>query len=218
MLPDTLLGLAVFAAGAGPGYLYVRLSEARRPRIERGSVEQAAELVVFGALSSGIAVLLTLALGRWTGLIDPVQLAADPSTYVASEPLGSLLALMIVIAVSYGAVWLVTTRVLHRGGPAISPGETAWYGAFHRMLPKDHAVYATVELRDGRAVAGLVVAYTPESDGTREIVLSEPTDGSLWLRGANGRAVELPDTFMIVEGSDIATVSGRYIPVANAGH
>ena len=212
MLPDTLLGLVLFAAGAGPGYLYVRLSEARQPRRERTALSEAAELVVFGALSSAVAFLIALTIGEVTDLLDTAQLASDPTRYVATEPLRSLLALVLVVVVSYGGVWLATTQILHRGEATISPGETAWYGVFHRMLPKDHGVYATVELRDGRAVAGLVIAYTPEPDDPREIVLSRPVDGSLWLRNEDGDAVPLPDTFIVLQGTDIFSVSGRYTP------
>ncbi len=217
MLPDTLLGLVVFAAGAGPGYLYVRLSQARQPRYERSTLEEAAEFVVFGALSSGIAVLLALAFGEATNLINTTALAAEPTRYVATEPLRSLFSLVIVVAISYGGVWLLTTKVLHPGDATISPGETAWYGVFHRMLPKDHGVYATVELRDGRAVAGLVIAYTPEPDDPRELVLSRPVNGKLWMRDTDRKAVELPDTFIVLQGEDIAAVSGRYTPTAEGG-
>lgn len=217
MLPDTLLGLVVFAAGAGPGYLYVRLSQARQPRYERSALEEAAEFVVFGALSSGIAVLLALTVGEATNLLDTSKLAEDPTRYVATEPLRSVVALVLVLGVSYGGVWVVTTRVLHPGKPTISPGETAWYGVFHRMLPVDHGVYATVELRDGRAVAGLVIGYTPEPDDPRELVLSKPVDGTLWLRDKGGEAVKLPDTFIVLQGADIAAVAGRYTPKAEGG-
>lgn len=217
MLPDTLLGLVVFAAGAGPGYLYVRLSQARHPRYERSTLEEAAEFVVFGALSSGIAVLLALTIGEATNLLDTNELADDPTRYVATEPFRSLISLALVIAISYGGVWLVTTQLLHRGEATISPGETAWYGVFRRMLPPDHGVYATAELRDGRAVAGLVIAYTPEPDEPRELVLSRPVDGKLWVRDKEGNAVELPDTFIVLQGADIAAVSGRYTPKTQGG-
>lgn len=217
MLPDTLLGLVVFAAGAGPGYLYVRLSQVRQPRYERSTLEEAAEFVVFGALSSGIAVLLALTVGEATDLLDTSKLAEDPTRYVATEPLRSLVSLALVIGISYGGVWVVTTKMLHPGEPIISPGETAWYGVFHRMLPEHHGVYATVELRDGRAVAGLVIAYTPEPEEPRELVLSKPADGSLWSRDEDGNAVELPDTFIVLQGADIAAISGRYTPKTEGG-
>lgn len=217
MLPDTLLGLVVFAAGAGPGYLYVRLSQARQPRYERSTLEEAAEFVVFGALSSGIAVLLALTIGEATNLLDTAKLAEDLTRYVATEPLRSLTSLALVIGISYGGVWVVTTKLLHPGVANISPGETAWYGVFHRMLPEEHGVYATVELRDGRAVAGLVIAYTPEPDEPRELVLSRPVDGKLWVRDRDGNAVELPDTFIALQGADIAAISGRYTPKAQGG-
>jgi hypothetical protein len=217
VLPDTLLGLVVFSAAAGPGYLYVRLSRTREPRYERTTLEEAAEFVVFGALSSGFAVLLALGFGDASGFLDTKAIGKDATEYTVDEPLRVLAALAFVLALSYSAVWLVTTKLLHRGKATISPGETAWYAAFHRMLPDDHGAYVTVELRDGRALAGLVIAYTPDAHEPREILLSRPVDGSLWVRDKEGNAAELPDAFIVIQGPDILAVSGRYTPEAAGG-
>ncbi len=214
MFPDTLLGLVVFSAAAGPGYLYVRLSRAREPRYERTTLEEAAEFVVFGALSSALAILLTLGVGDAIGLLDADALRRDATAYVLEEPLRVLLALTVVLALSYGTVWLLTTRLIHRGAPTISPGETAWYAAFHRMLPEKHGAYVTVELRDGRAVAGIVVAYTPDADEPREILLFSPVGGSLWLREKDRTVRKLPDLFLILESTDILMIGGRYTQAA----
>jgi uncharacterized protein DUF6338 len=217
VLPNTLLGLVVFTAGAGPGYLYVRLSQVRSPRYERSNLEEAVEFVVFGALTSAVAVLSALVLGEWTNLLDTNRLSEGPAAYVTTEPLRALGAFLIVIGLSYGLVWLVATRLLHPNAPTIRPGETGWYAAFHRFLPENHGVYGTVELRDGRAIAGLIVSYTLEADDSRELVLSKPADDSIWLRSINGEATQLPDTFMVLNGSDIYAVSGRYTPVDDGG-
>lgn len=217
MFPDTLLGLVVFSAAAGPGYLYVRLSRAREPRYERTALEEGAEFVVFGALSSALAILLTLGVGDAIGLLNADALRRDATTYILDEPLRVSLALAVVLALSYGTVWLLTTRLIHRGRPTISPGETAWYAAFHRLLPAEHGAYVTVELRDGRALAGIVVAYTPDTDEPREILLSRPFDGNLWLRGVDGTVSVLPDAFLILQSPDILTISGRYALKADGG-
>jgi len=216
MLPGTLLGLVVFAAAAGPGYLYVRLSRAREPRYERTSLEEAAEFVVFGALSSGFAILLTLGLAEDVGFLDGDAIRHDALAYTVAEPLRVLAALALVILISYGLVWIIAKALL-RGGTEISPGETGWYAAFHRMLPEQHGAYVTVELRDGRAIAGLVVGYTPDNDEPREILLSSPAGGSLWLReGPSGPANPLPDSFIALQSPDILAVSGRYTPLAES--
>jgi hypothetical protein len=213
MLPGTLLGLVVFAAAAGPGYLYVRLSRAREPRYERTSLEEAAEFVVFGALSSGFAILLTLGLAEDVGFLKTGAIKHDALAYTVAEPLRVLAALALIILISYGLVWLLA-KLLLRGGTEISPGETGWYAAFHRMLPEEHGAYVTVELRDGRAIAGLVVGYTPDNDEPREILLSSPAGGSLWLREPGGPALPLPDSFIALQSPDILAVSGRYTPLA----
>ena len=216
MLPGTLLGLVVFAAAAGPGYLYVRLSRAREPRYERTSLEEAAEFVVFGALSSGFAILLTLGLAEDIGFLNSGAIRHDALAYTVAEPLRVLASLALVILISYGLVWIIA-KVLLRGGTEISPGETGWYAAFHRMLPDQHGAYVTVELRDGRAIAGLVVGYTPDNDEPREILLTSPAGGSLWLREEpSGPAHALPDSFIALQSPDILTVSGRYTPLAES--
>jgi hypothetical protein len=217
VIPETVLGLVVFAAGAGPGYLYVRLAQARTPRYERTTLEEVTEFVVFGALASGASVLLALALGELTGVVDSTRVAEAPVRYAVTEPARTLAAFASVLLFSYGGVAFVTTKLLHRDAPNISRGETAWYAAFNRMVPQEHGIYATVELRDGRAVAGLVIAYTVDTGEPREIVLARPVDGALWLRNSDGKAVELPDAFMVLRGADILAVSGRYVPAGDGG-
>jgi hypothetical protein len=214
-MPDTLVGLVLFVAGAGPGYVYVRLRLRYTPReAGRSALEEAAEYAVFGALASGLATLATLAIGDVTGLLNTRAIADAPATYAATEPARSLLGLGLVLALSYGTVALGTWLLLGRGRQVITPGETAWYAAFHRMLPAGHGVYATLELRDGRAVAGLVVAYTPEFEERREIVLLRPVGGQLYERTPAGEARPLADTFMLIQGQDVLSIAGRYTPLA----
>lgn len=214
MLPDTLVGLLVFAAAAGPGYFYVRLSQVRSPRHTRTTLEEAAEFVVFGALASAVGVLLALSLGKVTGLLDVAAISRGPAHYALTEPMRALGVLLVVVALSYGSVWIVTTKLLHRGSAAISPGETAWYAVFHRYVPDNHGVYGTVELDDGTAVAGLIGAYTVEADDAREVVLTKPVDKPLILRSKDGELVELPDTVLILPGTRIRAIGARYVPVA----
>jgi hypothetical protein len=84
VIPNTLVGLIVFAAAAGPGYLYVRLAKLRAPRATPTALEEAVEFIVLGALSSSIAVLLALTFGDWSNLIEPSDLAEHPGRYVCS--------------------------------------------------------------------------------------------------------------------------------------
>ena len=161
-------------------------------------------------------VLAALSLGYWLGgkLADRRPELRALCLMVLAAAI--MLAVIPFVALSYGAVWLITTKLLHTGGPTISPGETAWYAAFKRMLPADHGAYVTVELRDGRALAGLVAAYTPDADEPREILLSRPVDGTLWVRDAQENAEALPDSFIVLQSPDIIAISGRYTPEAAA--
>lgn len=77
-------------------------SRSRVGSARRTTLEEAAEFVVFGALSSETAVLLALVIGEATNLLDTSGLAEDPTRYVATEPLRSLVALVLVVGLSYG--------------------------------------------------------------------------------------------------------------------
>jgi Family of unknown function (DUF6338) len=212
VLPDTLLGLVLFVAAAGPGYVYVRVTKVRHPRDERTTLEEAAEFATFGALASAFGVVLTFLIGRQIGLLEPATLVRGPTAYVAAHPAAALVSLVLALTISYGAVWLVATRAGFDGGPTISPGESTWYAAFHRFVPRDRGVYATVSLRDGRSVAGIVSAYTIETEGVREIVLTKPIDMPIRVLTPDGREGVLADTFTILNADDIVSISGRYLP------
>ena len=98
-MPDTLLGLAVFAAAVGPGYVFLRIAERWTPRRDRSTLHEAAELVVVGATTTAIAVLAVLALGEAADKIDASQVVANRSNYLIQEPTRSLALLVAVLLI-----------------------------------------------------------------------------------------------------------------------
>jgi hypothetical protein len=55
----------------------------------------------------------------------------------------------------------------------------------------------------------------PDTDEPRELLLSSPVGGSLWLRNKDGSDQPLPDAFITVQSPDILAISGRYTPEAD---
>lgn len=159
MIPGTVLGLLLFAASLGPGYTYLRLAETREPRQERSQLVEAAELVLVGAIASAFASLIVVASAEATGLADIDRLATAPRTYTVDSPL-RVLALLVAATLRANGGAAIAAIIAHRGAEAtIKPGYSAW----HFVLADEvgvHRKYATVEMRDGRSVAGWVAAYT----------------------------------------------------------
>lgn len=214
MIPETLVGLALFAAAVGPGYLYVRIAERREPRQERTQLFEAAELLVIGASTTAVTVLAVLALAELVGFIDTVELTKEPGAYLVTEPARILPAVVLTLAGSYGGAWGVAKVVHRRSTAEIRPNDSGWFGAFERDRPKDSGILGTVELRDGRLIMGVVRSATTEQTTDRSITLSAPLDAPLQVRSADGQTVTaIADDFIVLDGQDVLYVSGRYRPV-----
>lgn len=205
MIPGTVLGLLLFAASLGPGYTYLRLAETREPRQERSQLVEAAELVLVGAMASAFASLLVIATAEATGLADIDRLASTPRMYIVDSPLRVLALLVAATLLANGGAALAAIAA-HRGAePTIKPGYSAW----HFVLADEvgvHRKYATVEMRDGRSVAGWVAAYTvePADPDKRELILATP----LRIKAAGAESFEMMlDDGIILQGADIVAIS-----------
>jgi Family of unknown function (DUF6338) len=87
---------------------------------------------------------------------------------------GLLLFVLVVLLASYGGTWVGSPTDAQRMPIAISPG-----GVWVDMLGDANgrrAVFATIELRDGRRIDGQVASYTWEQMPTeqRDIALARP--------------------------------------------
>ena len=213
MIPSTLLGVLAFLASAGPGYAYVKIAERWRRPAEKTALREAMELLVIGSLATALGVLAALIAGDERGFLDTVALAERPGRYMVTHPLEIGAALLIVLVISYGGAVLAALLV-HKGRRRVYP-DSAWWGAFERRLPEGHGVYATVGLKDGRAITGGVHSFTAEPVAVedREIALAAPGDQPLIVRRGDEEPVALADRLVLLRGSDIAYVSARYFPV-----
>ena len=207
MIPDTALGLILTVAALGPGYVYLRVAELRNVRPERSALIEAIELAVVGALCSTSALLIVGALADWRGTANAHWFGAHPRAYIGHHPLRLLWLVSIALLVAYAIAYLAA-RIIHRGKhESIRPGSSAWTEAMFNMCPKGSATVATVELRDGRRVEGVLRAHMPTpGDENRELYLAAP----IRVQTPYGSPISLPDSFMLLREKDILAVSGKY--------
>lgn len=171
MIPDSLVGLILFALTLGPGYAFVVVTERRKPRRERSALFEAAELVFVGAVASSLAALgiITIAaewsrVSRW--LVDPAVLRAQGAGYFLEEPQRCLVTLVVILALGYGlaagAALLLSSRV-----PASIEAGSVWHEVLNprkvlRASKATDKAFVTVEMADGRIVSGYAYAYSVE--------------------------------------------------------
>lgn len=214
MIPSTLFGLVAFAASLGPGYIYVRVAEMRAPRHERTQLLEAAELLVIGAVASGISALVVLTLTDATGFIDASRFATARSVYVAAHPARALGSILLGLALSYGGAYC-GARWRHRGKEATFDPSGMWHQVL-RLRNDENPAYATVETRDRRLISGWVYAYTvlPSEPGTAEIALHYPIRVKPSPRAAE---VVLDDQFIVLRGDELLYTSIYYPRLAVPG-
>lgn len=171
-------------------------------------------MVVAGSIATLIGVVVALILEEKVldHVIDANGLTGKPGTYVINHPARVGLGIGIVILVSYGLAWAMARFAPGRGAEVFP--DSAWYSLFERRLPQKHAIAATVELKDGRRVAGLVRAFTAEPTPVddRELTLARSTTDTMKVMLPSGEMTELAEQFIALRGSDIANVAATYVP------
>lgn len=202
MIPTTALGLAVFTAGLGPGYLFLRVEERRRPRPERSGLLEAIELLVIGSFASLTAALVTFGTANLLDTIDDKALAADGRKYVIGRSPESLAFVIVTLTLAYALAWVAARVVFWRTPPSIAP-VSAWHEVL-RDRPNSVA-YVTVGLDDGFALAGDVAAYTVDDRAAdqRELVVESPEFrpvGASFFSPAR-------EQFVVIRGDRIRTLS-----------
>lgn len=223
-MPETLLGLVLFAASVGPGYLFLRIAERWEPQRKLSSLQEAAELVVIGAIASVLAALIVLLVGEAIGGIDSEQLVADRFTYVIREPGTSLLALVAFLIVSYGSTAVIAylrytpfdVKREHRR--EIHPADDPWFKAFSRDAPSDHTAAVTLGMRDGRRIDGILSAFSMEDSGRRGIVLAPPIGGHITVaESVEAERKSLKSDRLVLDEDDVREIFVRYFPLDAPG-
>jgi hypothetical protein len=206
VIPTTLLGLLVFAASVGPGFVYVRIAERHKLRVTRSALLEAGEVLSVGGFTSLVSLLIWVFVGEETGWLDPKRFAKDATTYFGDHPARLLGFLLVVLLTSYGLAWEGARR-LHRGLPESIGVGSVWYSQIGDNGATRY-VYATAELRDGRSINGQIASFTlDEAEEERQISLAGP----LRVKGRGGDWTPFPTLDRIVlNGGDVLTLSVQY--------
>lgn len=209
MIPGTFLGVVALAAALGPGYLYFQRAERHRTRPSQSQLGEFVEMVVVGGLMSLLAAGVILTAIDSTDWIATDELLEDPLAYLFAEPMCVFSAALAFYALAYGAAFTLASVVYRGSAAAIQPGVTGWAQAMWLNVPnkKETAVKVTVELKDGRRIAGGLGGFTPGSEGNREIVLVQPLKGTA-KQGGQGQV--MTDDFVVLHEDQIAIISGVY--------
>lgn len=208
MIPGTLLGLVALAAALGPGYIFVRRAQRHSNRPAQSQLSELVEMVVIGGTASLVAAGIVLAAADAFDALNTAELRKDLATYILDEPIRVFLAAAAFYGLAYGGAYLAA-RIGYRGrAPAIEPGGTGWGQAFSSNRPNEStSVTVTIELKDGRRIAGGLKSFTPGSQDNREIVLVQPLAGTL---KPGGRQMPMNDHFVVLREDQIAVISGVY--------
>jgi hypothetical protein len=205
LIPSTLLGVLVFGASIGPGYVFLRISEPRRYRPNRSALLETAELVSVGGFTSIIALLIALLVAGRSGWFDIHSFGANDRVYASAHPVRCLSFLLATLALSYLIAIAAARFIERKRAPSITP-EPTWL----HILGDQHlarTVTATVELRDGRQFYGQVAVFSVEGEQLRQLALAAP----IKVRVKGGDTFDKVDAERILlNARDILSVATRY--------
>ena len=206
MIPETLLGLVLFAAAVGPGYAFTRVREQHEPQRDSSALLEAAELIVIGALITTTVAMIVLAIANECEWINSGDLAADADAYILNHPVRGLGTLLLIFLLSPLAGYGLARFIWRGKTPSIKFG-TVWRSVLGR--DKDTKIaWTTVELADGRAFFGQTWDYTMDPDREiRELALYKPLRQR--ERGQDTWS-SLPNDALILAATDIRAISVSY--------
>lgn len=213
MIPATLLGLVVFLAVLGPGYVWVRYAETRSPRPQRSGVLEAADVIFIGAFATTLSLVVLFAAGPpLAGFPSLSDVAEDVPGFLRTRPYEAVAGAGFAIALSVsGTLFVAWVRYRHRE-KSIRPGSTVWHDVFGRA-GADRLVSVSVELSDGRFVEGLFLSHVMDPDAEeKDLALQAPLH--MWTapeQGTPRQRLVLAAQRVIIPGTQIRTVWVQYL-------
>jgi hypothetical protein len=216
VIPSTALGLLIFVAALGPGFVYLRTAERRAPRPDRSGLLEAVELTITGAAASTAATLLVTLVGASAGIFSIDRAARHPSRYAHNHGFALVVLVTVDLLLAYLLAYGSARAIHRRQPPSIRPAGTSWLDAFIEERPtSEHLVVLNVELRDARRITGVLRSFTTGLEDSRELGLVAP----IAVRAdANTPPITLHDTFMLIREGDVVALSGRYVQGVSAVH
>jgi hypothetical protein len=206
VIPNSAFALVVIATVLGPGYLFVRIAERRNPRPNRSALLEVTELVTVGGVCTAITATVALLVAHRMGM-NLVAFADHGTDYAVDHP-ASVAALVLSILAGSFILAALAAHLTHRNLPPSLRLHSAWHEVLRRRA-NGVTSYATVELRDGRVVAGPVAFYTVEEapPDCRDLVLLQPIKAAPRV---GGEFVDVADHRLVLRGSDIAVLGVQY--------
>lgn len=206
-MPGSILSVAFLIAAIAPGYLYLRVAERRRSRPTRSALVEMTELAIVGVVSTTISaglVFLLAARWSWPPLVRLDRWASGGSLYLREEAHRSALTAAAVLLGSF-VLAAVLGWFTHRALPkSIDPGGNVW--SLVLRGPGDVDVFAGIQLRDGSAIEGYVLAFPEQPGPTDGIALQAP----ILINEGTRREVQRGIDAALVRFEDIASVGTRY--------
>jgi hypothetical protein len=218
-----LLGsLVVLALTAVPGRAYERRVDEQAPRhTERSSFVEYVDLVVTGATTTFLALLLCLLLAGLAELIgweaiDVGSLLGEPGEYVKVEPWRCVIFGLLAAVVSFAIADLAGKHQIGQiktdasDDAAAYRNRTIWWETFNNR-PKGKSVAISAELSSGLMLSGILRGYTPTEADDRELKV-----GRVVLRRGNSEPVKASkDEFMLLRESQLNYLLAEYVDTPN---
>ena len=212
-MPDTLVGLVIFAALATPGFLY----ESRRRRYRAGPASTAFQELAAVSMISIMATLCTVAAFLAVDAVIP-RIAPDLQALVDS-PAAALRASFRqwffwgsgLLALASLAAWALA-KLRYPSDRARTLKEKALWERMFRDLDQsaehgDGFVYANLKLTDGAELLGYLKEYDATYDNPdRDLLLSWP----ILARNADGQTSELDQSYVWVSARHIVSIGVKY--------
>lgn len=220
-MPDTFIGLALFAVFVSPGHAWQRVEERWRPRENRSGLSEIAEIVSTGGVFSLTASVLVMALAEWRPeafLSLPALLEApDMSAYVAGHlsPVTTtaltVLGIAHLLALLAAALWfgalghMVRTRFSFVRTSRLNVGHTVWFDLFNAVDKEAQRVPLAITLDDGTLIEGFLKDYAADATVDDQVLALQ---GPIVVTTATGTRRRTRAQFAAVPGSQVRLLMG----------
>lgn len=204
-IPNNLLSLAILVASAGPGYVYFKVAEQRRPTVEKSQFFEVVELFVIGFAATVASALIVVPFADLCGLLSVPHALQSTSQYARNHVWGVVATTVGVFAFSYLLAYLASKIAHRRFPPAYRPGATVWAYELAGVgdVNPDTPRKLTVELRDGRQFIGYHSSHSKEEHDVRQLALRRPI--GYWDPNTNS-ASQMDIDGLVVNEQDIRVI------------
>lgn len=205
-MTNSAFSLLFVVASFGPGYVFVRVSETRALAPERSQFFESVEMAVFGSFCSVLAASVLVSLTGVLGILDAHALVQAPRAYAAEHAVGVSVGVFGYLALSNSLGYLLATRVFFRDSEqAVRPGHSAWTTDLVTP-PENGSILASVALRNGMQVHGLVSSVVSDDSENRELALKRPI---AIQPDAKSEVTEVNADVLVLRERDISFIVGR---------